>query len=436
MRHIAILLFVLLLLNPVLGKAEGPQQASGSYDACARSTYAALRTAWQVPLTNNSQSNFWREGNVFDSLVDYILLFESNPQNELAAIAPTAKQLYNLGLGRSVCWWDDLGWWGIAAAKMSKNVQNATLKADFKGMAAHTWNIMHTYAPNTYSQAESGSNSSYFKSLQPRFNVGGVWNYCWGLGGDPQKCWPGQSSMCGGGCDPRSPGNTLCGYQNTVTNSLYLVLSLRLYQLETDPVQKQHYLNAARSQFDWFRNWFGVADADTTLLASQSNGALVRERASTYANGSSVNNYNRATFWTGDQGLVLGGLVDYFAAEGDSYAQNVAILIASAIPQGLTDPNAGNLLPWKPGGTLQSWDCGDYSCGSGVFMRYLLYGFQNNTSVRNTVQGSPSYLQFIKTNGDLACSNNLPSFCGQSNTDLFPLLNRMATLNTAKAILP
>src|SRR5262249_34375225 len=153
---------------------------------------------------------------------------------------------------------------------------------------------------------------------------------------------------CGGGCNPKDKNNTLCGYQNTVTNSLYLVLSLRLYQLETEPTKKAQYLAAASDQFKWFRDWFGVAYPDRSLLAIQSEGVLVRERASMYANDNPVNNFNSATFWAGDQGLVLGAMVDYVKATAFPNAQTWALQIAQAIPKNFTDQSQGYLLAMKP----------------------------------------------------------------------------------------
>ncbi len=429
------LIMALSLLGPGPLSAKDASKADGSYDACASSIYAELKETWTG---SEASPNFWQVGNVFDTLIDYILLYESDTQKELAAIAPAARTLYQNGLASNACMWDDLGWWGIAAAKMSKHVENPQLKAEFKDIAKYMWDTMHAYAPYTYERAEEGPYRKYFQPMAPRYG-GGIWNYCWGRNGDPAKCWTKQGSACGGGCDPTG-GNKLCGYQNTVTNSLYLVLSLRLYELETDVTATEHYLEAATMQLNWFRSWFNGADPKETLLVSQGGGGmLVRERASTYYDKSWVNGYNPSTFWAGDQGLVLGGLVDYFmAVSNDMFPQTVAVGIVKAIPGSMTDQN-GYLLPWKPPtGDLCQWDCGDYSCGPGVFMRYLLYAFQNDKKVRSEVL-EPGYKSFIKTNADQACKAGPQDFCSlcghYGESELFRLLNYLATLNAAKAIL-
>ena len=120
--------------------------------------------------------------------------------------------------------------------------------------------------------------------------------------------------------------------QNTVTNGLYLVLNTRYYQQTSEKQEKRR--DRTLAIYGWFKNWMDLEDQEvsqcpvnkenpTTLnkikpsLLNSETG-LVRERVGTYIQDTTqsppcftgVKWYEQELSWAGDQGIVLGGLVD------------------------------------------------------------------------------------------------------------------------------
>jgi hypothetical protein len=185
----------------------------------------------------------------------------------------------------------------------------------------------------------------------------------------------------------------------TVMNGLYLVLALRLAGTNHDSIAAAA-LKAAEAQFGFFRAWFGrdpqqpLNKAPSLLLTQRDRTALVRERVAWYANDDQVGYWDPETCWGGDQGLVLGGLVDYLAFHPDAgTSKAVARQIASGVKNWMKPNESYMIDPWYPLVPSEPWpgchpdenklecaDLGDYKCGSGVFMRYLLHAYQQPDS--------------------------------------------------------
>ena len=166
--------------------------------------------------------------------------------------------------------------------------------------------------------------------LQPRFD-GGVWN-CGYFSG---------TSMCG---DPNAPpelpmnppdtdqGTNLSGIQNTVTNGLYLVLASR-------PPSRRRLASTwkpRRASLTFSGSGSTADPSDVALLQVPDGGVgkLVRERVATYAGGTKayVNGYDKDLSWSGDQGIIVGGLIDWMiVVPADKNPQSVASLGVCAL---------------------------------------------------------------------------------------------------------
>src|SRR5262249_6412803 len=138
---------------------------------------------------------------------------------------------------------------------------------------------------------------------------------------------------------------------------------------------------------------------DESLLQKFSDDTtLVRERVATYASRDGhvypwVEGYDPKDAWCGDQGLLFGGLLDFLrlGPAGPKF-QPQAISIAKGVLLHMVD--ADNIvMPYSRGFNVHN-DPDDYSCGSGVFWRYLLRGFNQNVELRKEV------LQLIIENPD------------------------------------
>jgi hypothetical protein len=220
----------------------------------------------------------------------------------------------------------------------------------FRAAALRTWNLVHTGkddgvhlgAPNAWDNRNNVSkfdppktpDPGYFDFATPRF-AGGTWQY--DLFADQrtnEQCgifvedWkgPAECNCLTAPSDPSIPDPNhpslpkvfLGPYQMTVMNGLYLVLALRLAGTNHHSIAAAA-LKAAEAQFGFFRAWFGrdprqpLNEAPSLLLTQRDRTALVRERVAWYANDDQVGYWDPETCWGGDQGLVLGGLVDYLS---------------------------------------------------------------------------------------------------------------------------
>ncbi len=416
------------------------------YEAQAKKTFQTS------PLIGNfsTWTNAWQIGNVFDTLTDYLVRFPEAEKTP-GTVAKIALDQWTKAAG-SMCWYDDYGWWGIASEKAFHS-EYANIFTDnastFQGIAKKCWDVMsngkpgqaYNYrgGPSVWDNRENGSPTGYFTSPDtwavPRF-AGGVWQYDMWKGGRPKEkeCTPDKDENCNRISDPNKI--ELGPFQLTVMNGLYLLLALRLGQNGNGTAE------AVKNEIGFLKTWFNLNQehpVEEGLLMQFSpfdpwQETLVRERVGTYAycdaKGSypSVNGYSPGSAWCGDQGLILGGLLDYFLVDSsDPFPQIYAISIAAGVVRQMVIDQV--VQP-----TLNLFnDPDDYGCGSGVFWRYLLRGFGENDAFRQEVlawvKGDPN--NAIYRSAEYACAHGSP---GHPNA-LFADFNVLATLTAAIEIL-
>ncbi|HEX6368363.1 MAG TPA: hypothetical protein VF006_05490 [Longimicrobium sp.] len=372
----------------------------------ATQTYEQLKGNFQ------SDTSMWRLGNTLDTLLDYVAEVDPTAAGEVAELAMDKFQMLD------GAWFDDYAWWGIASVKASQMQFPAVppnkpgpYTWNFKRIAQSMWGIMDGNAPYAWERATPADQTAY----SPRYE-GGVWN------GD----WPG--SRWNAGFAVQEEGGGLSGIQNTVTNGLYLVLASRLYLASGT----EAYLNSARREFGFLHTWFDHPDPALRLLDRQGeHAALVRERVSVV--GGATDPYFQANLhWAGDQGLVLGGLVDLMSAMGPTHPDDYQALLALArtIMKGVrTNLSVLDVLnPWTPGQNAPGGDPADYFTGIGVYMRYLLYAFRNNPDLAADM-AAEDYQSFLLAN--VANPYPDPSYPPDSMTEN---TNKLAVLLAAIAV--
>src|SRR5712672_1127437 len=132
----------------------------------------------------------------------------------------------------------------------------------------------------------------------------------------------------GGSKDPEH--GYLGPFQLTLMQGLYMVLALRL-RASGKGTEK-----AAEPVRGFLQNWFfDPVSSENKLLWDLGDRAsvLVRERVSTYASRGqrdfpAVQGYEKEEAWSGDQGLILGALLDYLQLhESDRDAQSLPLKI-------------------------------------------------------------------------------------------------------------
>jgi hypothetical protein len=364
------------------------------FKTAAQQAYAALKPVFAA------YDNFWQLGHSFDTIVEYFVTTDSS---DAKVFAPIALNKYKTLQGD---WYDDFGWWGISGLKASATT---VFGGDdgFRTVALRCWAKMYENAPYGWARADQKK----FKDYAPLID-NGVWNH-----------------VIDSGCNP-ADSTSLCGRQNTVTNGLYLVLAERLSldeKVPHDPV----YRLAANAEYKFLDDWFKRPE-DEALLNDYAQGrAVVRERVSTFKGGAKDAGFREKLAWAGDQGLILGGLVDRMRFDKQGYQQLLATArkLMAGTKDYLVDRSTGILLSWTPDQAPGN-DAGDYWTGPAVYMRYLLSAFQNADLKKDLMQ--PDYQKFVRTNAENVV---LHPDRQQSGYPVVDLTNNLAILVAAVVML-
>jgi hypothetical protein len=378
--------------------------------------------------------DYWELGHSFDTIVDYFVNVSPNATNA-TGFAQIALERYQ-GSQTNACWYDDYGWWGIAALKASQHQElfgsaaSAFSKICFdKDNPRCCWTVMDANAPNVW---RNNQNDSRFAVLKPRVD-GGIWNADWTR---PDECGTkGPPPLIPPNCGGNKQGDNLRGIQNTVTNCLYLVLAARLFQSTLNG----DYEIAARREYFFLENWWGRDVTDPTHKLLNKVGPsqfVIRERVSTYAFSNGyfpiVCGYQPELAWAGDQGLFLGGLVDRMLIVGRDSPDYAGLLdLAKAIALGVKSQidahHDGILTAWVT--QTDGGDPGDYDTGVAVYMRYLLYAYQakdrGGRYLLRDVLRDMGYVDFVCKN----TANVIKNY--KSHSSVVDLTNDLATLIAA-----
>lgn len=488
--HRAFVAAVVFLIGAAAASAQCSSSSTDPYLDCAKQTYQTLQK------DIDGSNNYWQIGNVVDTMFDFLAMPALSPSDfnrfnqmpgslnfcsSARTFAPYVACRYpvNAQLAGG-CWYDDYGWWGIAGSKAfdsryARIFEASGIRTAFQKIATNNWELMrvgkgdgiHKGAPQGWTNRDNlvgfdPKPTPIPDQLTPPRFQGGVWQYdlftnARSNGDNRVPNWKGPLECTGQTMNPKT--TALGPYQDTVVNGLYFTLAQRL--LPHDPFHKDEYLAAIRDMYTFLRSWFGYdqgymlpktpgaqcpagCDNVTALLnISQRSGSpwpgLVYERVSTYAapDGSTapypaVENWSSKTFWTGDQGLLLGGLVDYARfSPNDRMSRDVAAMLLKGVTTRMVG-NDGGVVPWlSADGNAPGNDPGDYESGNGIFMRYLLYANSVQTAANPvpTMVKSPEFQSFLRKAADAA-------YCDYQQYDsMFGHFNALATMVTARQLL-
>jgi len=381
------------------------------YINAANQAYQALKLVFL-----NEDSDFWYRGHAFDTVVDYFQTVNRQDANGFAATAINGYQPI------TDAWYDDFSWWGIAFLKAATApVFSAENQDSFRRYALKAWLGM---GPSPFGWALC-DDKQLRNEYAPLFD-GGVWNHILD--------------------QADNPGSTpFAGHQNTVTNLGYLVLASRLF-LDKGP-NNGVFQAAMETEYSFLEKWFRFENTKYSLLDHWDLAppkTVVRERVGKFKPtkedpaGKDDPQYNPNCYWAGDQGLLLGALVDRMTVIGperkDEYDKllNRAFALLYGSREKFTQNNI--LQPWSPNPPVPPIkdDTNDYWTGRAVYMRYLLWAFQHNARLKAFL-GGPTFQQLITINADAVVNNpNRP----QSEKPIVNLTNNLAILVAAVAMLP
>jgi len=310
---------------------------------------------------------------------------------------------------------------------------NFEKRPEYHGGSPSAWERVITDKPVGIKDYYSGSPDAPAKirNVEPRF-PNGMWqyDYYWDpkfTGNAPLACptpnppagtslyqyGAAQEEQCGQDGNPETSSHCIGAFQLTLMSGLVLVYASRMHSWSTKNTAND-YLSTATDVKGFFYDWFTLPDVKdkTTAKAKEDNllwnyevgnrKFIVKERPGTYKDKSFVPGYryggptDEYRVWCGDQGLVLGGLVEYEKANGTTNSNTyIEDLIA-----GVLDVNGKLFNPSEnSSGAIQAfypqdmnWGCGklfclrDYWSGAGVFWRYLFQTYKSNPKVRDAVK--------------------------------------------------
>lgn len=378
----------------------------------------------------NSQ-NYWQMANVFDTLLDYLRLAEKFSWLDATTIEAAVKMGYEAYLNSAGCWYDDYGWWGIAATKAWDPMYDAVLQAyqqKFKDIAHSTFDFMtngsqagHSWgAPHAWNRTDH----KVFALAEPRF-LGGLWQYDLFTDYVQGDCSGSNPSTPVDFVDSGYAANFLGPFQLTVVNGLYLVLASKLSASKSLSPASERYLDG---QFGFFRSWITDPSLKPAHKLQSPSTGLIAERVSTYANIVEVHTWDAYTAWAGDQGLVMAGmlLMPTRSKDEDAFAQHVAARICQGVLAHMVDAD-GIMQPWFPIGEenkLPTLDASDYSSGVGVYMRYLLYAVWHGQDTIVSLLQTAKYRDFVVKAANASLAGTFPDF----GNPFFNNLNELAVL--------
>lgn len=267
--------------------------------------------AWDVGVLATGQG-FWHAGNTLDTCVTYLAQAKQNDTDNIVSRSYTILFDLLAGTPESPGWWrDDYGWWGIAFLNAAANAQTLGLSEQTKQYcingADRCWQIMNTDWKNN--------------------NHNGVRN---------------------------NPGTNPTPETNTITNVLFLMLSLRRYQMSGNTDQDA--LTAATGVFDWFYNAMPPPWEPVTGLFNSKN--LIRYYPSHTTS-------DRA--WTADQGWFWRACLDLDAVNSDpgrkENIETVMTRLGYAVLNTVFSDGIVSELPF-----IENYDI-NFATGIGVFMR-------------------------------------------------------------------
>lgn len=447
--------------------------------ASAQSWYDKLLTFFAL---NSGYNNFWRLGNCFDTMTDYLLVSRTTGTDSMLRTVQEkfiSAPLHNDQRNIVDTWYDDWAWWAIASAKAYDPEYAGvfgTYAGAYTGIAQACWAVVdqglgdgvHLGAPNAYTNLE---NRTLWVNppeplegwVKPRIEGGrgsglhGTWQYDIFSAArtrpetppaDPAASYWAGPNENNPDSNPSWPPFTWAGpFQLTVMNALYLLLAARLEQAHRNNPGIPSTAPQLADEYGFLKAWFGKdpdnpVEPDLSLLwqVTQS-GWVVRERVSTYAaqDGTykQVESWDPQSTWGGDVGLMLNGLATYHELFlDDSFASGLTLELVYGYIGQLYNQTAGP-QPYSPptGGVFYN-DPDDYKSGIGVFMRGLLQAYrQEHSPIRDLVRDT-TFQQFLLGCYRWAVKQVIDPPPGEPKPDPFDCLNVLATLTTVMAIMP
>lgn len=355
-----------------------PTPATPDDDPKAKATAAFNALLSAVDKDKNIRLDYWMMGNALGSLIDYCFFISPDSWQNLNSVYQAKLNSPSFKKDIQGLWFDDYLWWAVGALELLYNFPDQEQRAYWGQIFQDCW----SYAgPGTTVWEDAVRKYGNFQQYRPRFD-GGIWNAEWTEKG-PWQEWKPDKNEPGGG---HYEDNCLYGIQNSVTNALRLIAAAKgmyFFPAVCGP--------AIKAQFGFFQSWFDKKlEADSLLYrfkdAQENELVLMNERVRVFAEGGRDAQCDYGFRWTGDQGLLLRGLIELtrtqFANEADVLPLAKQIIYGAA--NKLVQQN--ELQPWITDSRIPAGDSDDYISGTGVFLRHLWEAWRTVPALRDTIQ--------------------------------------------------
>lgn len=303
-------------------------------------------------------------------------------------------------------------------------VDNYKKRPTYHGGSPKAWKRVKQNIPEGSNAAFSqvGTTPASQINVQPRF-TGGLWQYDYyynpnGKNSKNSSVFPDSCAQSGNPKDHFS-NHQIGPYQLTLMSGLGLIYACRMKAWGA-PADKGAYEECATNVKQFIENWMTLpsdSDADeqaTNLDAllyhydpTDKTKALVRERVGSYFDKQPIPGYEidasiqtkGKRLWSGDQGLILGGLSEYQAVfeNGKSTNEYCSMLLKGSLDMKgplYVDVDSkesfDSLQPYSPKADGTDWPhqlfrLPDYWSGTGVFWRYFFQSYRSNSGVKAVV---------------------------------------------------
>ena len=387
-------------------------QSTTRYISAARDNFNALTSLYNANGQHpcDDRVSFWKLGNTFDTMIDFLDVIDPSSAPKIAqmVVVQLNAALNCIKGGWDGAWFDDFGWWSVAAQRALRRPYFKNNPEPFQNILTECWTRFNNNAPFVWARHKVGFYDQYGPAVD-----GGVWNAYWN---HTPEIYPGPKNG-----DPSS--GSLVGIQNTVTNALYFMAAHRIGKSDPNAAK------AAERELKFLLTWFDETNSPLWRTIT-TDAALVLERVGHFAKNLHAGGFQTDWAWTGDQGLILGGLSDAMMSS-DPLSRGPFLKRLQALLRGislrLAKTNNGVVRDWTQEGYVPDGDTGDYQVGSGVFWRNALYVYTTNPDLKQFF-AQPEWQAIIRASADAALLSPL-------NPTIEQLTNQVAALVAATAML-
>jgi hypothetical protein len=144
--------------------------SANPYGSAARETFEALKNLYASNdnLPPEEQVSFWKLGNSFDTMIDFLDTIDDSSAHEVAQMAVTQlnASLKHITGGYDGAWFDDFGWWSVATGRALQKPFFKQDAAPLQHILEQCWPRFTNNAPFVWERRNSTKYDKYGRGLR------------------------------------------------------------------------------------------------------------------------------------------------------------------------------------------------------------------------------------------------------------------------------